>query len=188
MKAATAERATALRAAMQRLRGGDRGALEEIYRATSAKLFGICLRILGDQGEAEDALQDVYISLWRSADRYDEDRASPISWLAIFARNRAIDRLRRRGKPSGSAPIEAASEVPDGTPDAEALLIAGEDEARIDHCMKTLEDRTQSAIRSAFFGGLTYNALAEQAEVPIGTMKSWIRRGLARLKECLERD
>lgn len=79
-----------LKAAMERLAGGERAALEEIYRATHMKLFGICLRILGDRKEAEDALQDVFVALWRRVERYDSGRASPIAWLASFARNRAI--------------------------------------------------------------------------------------------------
>ena len=83
-----------LKAAMNRLARGDKAALEDVYRATSAKLFGICLRILGDEKEAEDALQDVYLTLWRRADRYDPERARPIAWLATFAPNLAIYRLR----------------------------------------------------------------------------------------------
>ena len=79
-----------LKASMERLAGGERAALEEIYRATHMKLFGICLRILGDRTEAEHTLQDVFVALWRRVDRYDAGRASPIAWLASFVRNRAI--------------------------------------------------------------------------------------------------
>ena len=175
-----------LREAMQRLAEGDRGALEWIYQATSAKLFGICLRILGNRGEAEDALQDVYVSLWQRAKTYDPDRASPISWLAVFARNRAIDRLRKGKVRSGSVPVDEALYLPDKEPLADAVLETGEQSARIHHCLGTLEQRQQDAIRTAFFEGATYAELAEQRAVPLGTMKSWVRRGLARLKRCLE--
>lgn len=175
-----------LRAAMQRLAEGDRSALEWVYQATSAKLFGICLRILGDRGEAEDALQDVYVSLWQRAKTYDPDRASPISWLAIIARNRAVDRLRKGKIRRGSVPVEEASELPDKQPLADAILESGERSARIHHCLGTLEERQQDAIRTAFFDGTTYAELAERRAVPLGTMKSWVRRGLARLKRCLE--
>ena len=99
--------------AMQRLKQGDRKALSEVYQSTYAKLFGICLRILGDRSEAEDALQDVYVSLWNNADRFDAGRASPISWLATFARNRSIDRMRRSGRLRSTEPIEAAETVPE---------------------------------------------------------------------------
>ncbi len=173
--------------AMQRLKVGDRKALAEVYQATYAKLFGICLRILGDRSEAEDALQDVYVSLWNNAGLFDARRASPISWLATFARNRSIDRMRRSGKLRAAEPIAAAEAVADPAPGAEAMLLDGEESAQIRICLGTLEDRQREAIRAAFFGGASYPELAQRAEVPLGTMKSWIRRGLARLKECLER-
>lgn len=171
---------------MLRLADGDKTALEEIYRATRVKLFGICLRILGDRKEAEDALQDVYVNLWQRADRYDPARASPIAWLAAFARNRAIDRLRTGKVRAGAVPIEEAAPLADETPLAEALLIDRERNAQIHTCLATLDERTQGHIRAAFFEGKTYAQLAEQAGVPLGTMKSWIRRGLMRLRVCLE--
>lgn len=175
-----------LRAAMVRLADGDSAALEEIYQSTRVKLFGICLRILGDQKEAEDALQDVYINLWQRADRYDPERASPISWLATFARNRAIDRLRTGKVRGGAVPVEEAAPLPDETPLADALLVDAEQSAQIHKCLATLDERTQTQIRSAFFDGFTYAQLAERADVPLGTMKSWIRRGLQKLRACLE--
>lgn len=175
-----------LREAMQRLAEGDRSALEWIYQATSAKLFGICLRILGDRGEAEDALQDVYVSLWQRAKNYDPERASPISWLAVFARNRAIDRLRKGKVRSAAVSVDEAAAIPDRRPLADAVLESSERSARIHDCIGTLEERQQDAIRTAFFEGTTYADLAERRGVPLGTMKSWVRRGLARLKRCLE--
>lgn len=175
-----------LRQAMLRVARGDSRALEQVYRATNVKLFGICLRILGDRKEAEDALQDVYLNLWRKADAYDPDRASPISWLAIFARNRAIDRLRAGKVRAASVPESEAAAVADHIPLADDQLIDAERTARIHHCLETLEDRQQKPIRTAFFEGRSYADLAEAEGVPLGTMKSWIRRGLARLKACLE--
>jgi len=175
-----------LRAAMVRLADGDSAALEEIYQATRVKLFGICFRILGDRKEAEDALQDVYVNLWQRADRYDPSRASPISWLATFARNRAIDRLRTGKVRGGAVPVEEANPLPDETPLADALLVDAERTAQIHTCLSALDKNTQSHIRSAFFDGQTYAQLAEAADVPLGTMKSWIRRGLQKLRACLE--
>ncbi len=183
---ASAEAREALKAAMVRLAEGDRAALEEIYTATRVKLFGICLRILGDRKEAEDALQDVYINLWQKADRYDPARASPISWLATFARNRAIDRLRTGKVRGGAVPVEEANPLPDEAPLADALLVDAEQTAQIHTCIETLDDRAKRFIRTAFFDGKTYAQLAENADVPLGTMKSWIRRGLQRLRACLE--
>ena len=183
---ASDEAREALRAAMVRLGEGDSAALEEIYNATRAKLFGICLRILGDQKEAEDALQDVYVNLWQRADRYDPERASPISWLATFARNRAIDRLRTGKVRGGAVPVEEAAPLPDEAPLADTLLVDAEQSAQIHTCLGTLDDNVRSHIRSAFFEGRTYAQLAQAADVPLGTMKSWIRRGLMKLRACLE--
>lgn len=175
-----------LREAMLEVARGDRQALQEVYSATSAKLFGICLRILGDRAEAEDALQDVYLSLWRRADRFDPDRASPITWLATFARNRAIDRLRG-GKVRGmAAPIELAEAIADKGPNADEAIEARQLDTRLHRCLGALEAPQRDAIRQAFFQGQTYAELAERQDVPLGTMKSWIRRGLAKLKACLE--
>ena len=175
-----------LRAAMVRLANGDSAALEEIYDATRVKLFGICFRILGDRKEAEDALQDVYVNLWQRADRYDPERASPISWLATFARNRAVDRLRTGKVRGGAVPVEEANPLPDEAPLADALLVDAQQSAQIHTCISKLDDNTRQHIRSAFFDGHTYAQLAEAADVPLGTMKSWIRRGLQKLRVCLE--
>ncbi len=183
---ANSEAREALRAAMIRLANGDRDALEQIYTATRVKLFGICFRILGDRKEAEDALQDVYVNLWQRADRYDPDRASPISWLATFARNRAIDRLRTGKVRGGAVPVDEAAPLPDAAPLADQLMIDSERAARVHTCLKTLEDPAQSNIRSAFFDGKTYAELAGEQDVPLGTMKSWIRRGMMKLRACLE--
>ncbi len=177
-----------LKAAMARLASGDRAALEDVYRTTRVKLFGICLRILGDRKEAEDALQDVYLTLWRRADRYDPDRASPITWLAVFARNRAIDRLRTGKVRGGAVSEEAAAAVPDAAPLADDLLIDAERSASVHSCIEELDEQKRDAIRTAFLEGRTYAELAEMRDVPLGTMKSWIRRALAQLKVCLEKD
>lgn len=174
--------------AITRLGSGDDSALPVIYRATSSKLFGIILRIVGDQAEAEDVLQDVYINLWQQAARFDTARGSPMGWLATFARNRAVDRLRRLNTAGASkrAPIEAADLVADPTPDAEHQLIGAGEANALQRCIDTLNMHQRDAIRAAWFDGLSYPELAERANVPLGTMKSWIRRGMIQLKECLE--
>ena len=175
-----------LRLAMGRLAQGDRAALQEVYLRTSAKLFGVCLRILGDRMEAEDALQEVYVSLWRRAGSYEPDRASAISWLATFARNRAIDRLRSSARTRQTAQMDEAGAISDGQPSAFAQLTAKEDSERLATCIDGLDNRQRDAIRSAFFDGFTYAELAARTKTPLGTMKSWVRRGLAQLKACLE--
>jgi len=178
---------TALNDALKRVGAGEKEALESIYVATSAKLFGICLRILRDRQEAEDVLQEVYVSVWRRAGSFDPARASPITWLATLARNRSIDRLRSLKRTAPSNSVEAAATVADERPDALAELESREAARRLAGCIGELEDKTAAAIRSAFFGGLTYSDLAGRAGVPLGTMKSWVRRGLMKLKDCLQR-
>lgn len=163
---------------------GNRAALRTIYDRTSAKLYGICLRLTGSEEDAADALQDVYLTVWNKAARYEEGRASPITWLALIARSRAIDLLRRRK--ATPEPIEAAFDIPDEHPDALTLASAGEDRARLQHCLGTLDERGQQMIRAAFLDGHSYPQLAAREGVPLPTMKSWIRRALQRLKGCLE--
>lgn len=176
-----------LRTALKAIAAGDQGALQIVYEQTSAKLFGICLRILGDPMEAEDALQEVYVSLWRRADSYDPARSSPITWLAIFARNRAIDRLRSSSRLRSAGDIVEAAGVPDGSPGAFELVAGEQERQRLAGCIDLLEERQRSAIRSAFFDGYTYAELAARGGTPLGTMKSWVRRALAQLKGCLEK-
>ena len=170
---------------MTRIAGGDREALRQLYQATSAKLFGVCLRILSDREESEDVLQDVYVTIWRRADRFDAARASVMTWLSTIARNRAIDRLRARGPMAYAEQVDEL-EIADGSDSAETLLSAADDRNKLHGCLSELDERTEKVIRTAFFEGVTYEALARRMDAPLGTVKSWIRRGLAKLKGCLE--
>jgi len=169
---------------MSRVAAGERAALRQLYEATSAKLFAVCLRILSDREEAEDVLQEVYVTVWRRADRFDGTRASVMTWVSTIARNRSIDRLRARGPMAYAEPVEAA-EIADGAVGAEALLVAAGEQERLHRCLSQLDARTETVIRTAFFEGVTYEALARRMGAPLGTVKSWVRRGLAKLKGCL---
>jgi RNA polymerase sigma-70 factor (ECF subfamily) len=175
-----------LAAALVRAAGGDRAALRQIYQDTSAKLFGVCLRILNDRSEAEDVLQEVYVTVWRKAATFDPGRASPITWMVAIARNRAIDRLRATAMSRRTDPIEAADAVSDPAPPAIERLELAQQHQRLAGCLEELEARHSAAIRAAFLDGTTYEELATRMSVPLGTMKSWIRRGLLKLRACLE--
>lgn len=167
---------------------GDRAALALVYRQTSAKLYGVCLRILHDQSEAEDVLQEVYLTVWRRAGAFDPAHGvSPITWLAVMARNKAIDRLRV-SKAHLSRPLELAAEAPDPAPLAPEALVQAEAGRRLHDCLGQLEPRHADYIRAAYFSGTTYATLAESAGAPLGTMKSWIRRALLRLRTCLDHE
>lgn len=165
----------------------DRAAFRTLYRLTSAKLFGVCLRICQDRSAAEDVLSDVYLLIWRRAGAYEPGRASPITWLATIARNRAID-WRRSTAARPSASLDDAPDVADDQPSAVDQLLRSEEDGRLHLCLDQLDDRQRGAIRTAFFDGLTYAELAERDSVPLGTMKSWVRRGLLRLKDCLDAE
>lgn len=179
------ERRKRLSDALVRTGQGDRTAFEAVYRATSAKLFGVCLRIFPDRQEAEEALQDAYLTIWTKAASFESDRASPISWLVTVTRNRAIDRLRSRGK-AGLAPLEEATEIADDAPLADARLAEQGDAKALQGCIDGLDPRDSHFIRSAFMGGATYADLAAREGEPLGTVKSRIRRALIKLRTCLE--
>lgn len=163
----------------------DRAALELLYRHTSAKLFGICLRVLSDRAEAEEALQDVFVKIWTKADRYAVSDLSPITWLAAVARNHCIDLVRARRQPS--AALDDAVELADERPGPEAQAIAGSMRQQIDLCLDELDRDRAAAVRGAYLGGDSYAELAARHRVPLNTMRTWLRRSLMKLKECLER-
>ena len=177
----------ALAEALAKVARGDRSAFAQVYERTSAKLFGICLRILGNRNEAEEALQEAYINVWQKAAGFDPARSSPITWLAALARNKAIDRLRARGSRPSEPLGEDALAVADPSASASDRLENAEETQLLARCISELEERQATPIRKAFFGGVTYAELASGEGVPLGTMKSWVRRGLLRLKECLQR-
>ena len=163
----------------------DRAAFEELYSATSAKLFGICLRILKDRAEAEDALQEVYVKIWDKASSFAVSDYSPISWLVAIARNHSIDRIRAR-KPQ-SVDIDDQVDLASDTPSPEAAAIASSERKRIEGCLQELDDNRADAVRSAYIEGYSYQELADRNKVPVNTMRTWLRRSLQSLRMCLER-
>jgi RNA polymerase sigma-70 factor (ECF subfamily) len=161
----------------------DRAAFRALYERTSAKLYGVTLRILKDRSEAEEALQEVYVKIWQRADRYVPGGFSPISWLVAVARNHALDVVRAR-KPQ-SDEIDLALEVADAAPDPEQAEANRGERARIDACLEQLETDRADAVRGAYLDGYSYEELAIRHKVPLNTMRTWLRRSLMRLRECL---
>lgn len=163
---------------------GDRAAFDQLYTHTSAKLFGVALRILKDNQEAEEALQEAYVKVWRKAESYAVGRASAMSWLIAISRNTAIDRLRRRREVTSDG--ESETYIEDDRPSPEDAAILSGQVGRLHECLDELDTDRADAIRRAFLGGLKYQELADRMKRPLGTIKSMIRRGLMSLKECME--
>ncbi|MGV6848174.1 MAG: sigma-70 family RNA polymerase sigma factor [Marinibacterium sp.] len=163
---------------------GDRGAFDALYARTSGRLFAVAVRIMKNRAEAEDVLQEAFIRIWQRADRFRPGRAPAISWLVTLTRNLAIDRLRARKAPV--APMELAEDIADAAPTPEAAAAASQERARIEACLDELEDRRAEAVRSAYLEGYSYQDLADRFGTPLNTMRTWLRRSLIRLRDCLE--
>lgn len=183
---ATPDDAPRLDSLLTAVAAGDRHAFENLYRAAAPRLLAVCLRLLSDRAEAEDVLQEVFVAIWHKAGQFDPARASAPAWLATIARNRAIDRLRALPARGTLAPIEFADDIADGGASPLQSAAAADDRARLDACLRQLEPRRRALIRTAFFDGATYEELAERIASPLGSVKSWIRRGLLQLRECLD--
>lgn len=166
---------------------GDRDAFLRLYDATSGKLFGLALRVLGNRGEAEDALQDIYVKIWRNADRYRVNGLSPITWMATVARNHCIDLLRKRRAEGSRAEMPADDVLADAAPGPEDAAVARGEAQAIADCMGQLEAARAEAVRRAYLGGESYADLAGRFDVPLNTMRTWLRRSLIALRECLSR-
>ena len=163
---------------------GERGAFRELYRATAPKLFGVALRILRREDWAEEVLQECFVSLWRHAPDYNASRAAPMTWMTSIVRNRCLDWLRRPNpEPLADEALEA---LESDNPGPLAVLEQGRDSAALARCLGALEARQRQAIALAFFDGLSHAELAQHLRQPLGTVKTWVRRGLARLRSCLE--
>lgn len=164
---------------------GNREAFEVLYRETAARLFGICLRVLSERSEAEDALQDVFTTVWRKAAQFDVTRANATAWLTMIARSKAIDRLRAMPARKKQADIELAGELEDPGASPPQQAQTATERVQLERCLDQLEPRRRALIRAAFFEGCTYEELATRLAVPLGSIKSWIRRSLLQLRECL---
>ncbi len=164
---------------------GDRRAFEELYRATSSKLLGLLMRILKREDLAQECLQDAYVLIWNRAGDYRADKAAPITWMASIARYRALDLLRKR-KHEVSVDDEVLSQVPDEHQvKFDDQLVEIEDAQGLEECMKTLNINQRNCIYMAYFDGYTHPEIAMRIDAPVGSVKTWIRRGMMSLKECL---
>jgi RNA polymerase sigma-70 factor (ECF subfamily) len=168
---------------IQRVAGGDRVAFEELYRRYSRAVFGLALRRLGDRGRAEDAVQEAFAAIWRSARSYRPERGAGAPWLYTVARNAAVDQGRRRGDIPAEIPEEPDAEAgPDDQ--AEAAWVSW----RVHRALEELPPREREAISLAYWSGMSQSEVAEFLHIPLGTVKTRTRSGLARLADLLESE
>lgn len=171
---------------------GDHAAFTALYEATAGRLYGLSLRILHEEGRAQECVQDVFLAVWQQAGRFDPARARPMTWLAAIAHHRAISLLRRFDRELTApdwADFLLQAEIPDeaepsrrGQPEQDWQLL---DAAALDRCLQQLRAEPRQAVQHAFWFGQTYQEIADELSLSINTVKSWIRRALAELKTCL---
>ncbi|MES9834092.1 MAG: sigma-70 family RNA polymerase sigma factor [Candidatus Thiodiazotropha sp. DIVDIV] len=166
----------------------DRKAFARLYRMTSAKLYGVVLRILIRDDLAQDCLQDAYIKVWNNAGSYRAYMAAPLTWMSTIARNQALDLLRKRKREVMDRDDKSMPEQVDGAPLPLEGLSRSDDGRRLEECLGRLKDQQRQVLVLAYFKGLTHDELASHTDTPLGTVKTWIRRGLNQLRRCLEND
>lgn len=190
------ERSRELSQLLARAGLGDRAAFGRLYERTSGHLFAVVLRIQRDRAQAEDLLQEIYVSVWKAAASFDAARSQPLTWLTHIARNRAIDSLRRaQTQPrTESLTVDEDDDRPDphealASSDPGPLDLLGQacDRRQLTRCMENLSAAQRQSVALAFYDGLSHAEVAEQLREPLGTVKSWVRRALQTLKGCLER-
>jgi RNA polymerase sigma-70 factor (ECF subfamily) len=196
-RSAWAARSHELAPLMSRSALGDRAAFARLYDLTSGHLFAVVLRIQRDRALAEDLLQEVYVNVWRSVGSFDAAQSQPMTWLTSVARNKAIDSLRRaqaqpvmqsvhREDDDDDRP-DLDQQLADDSPGPADLLSQASDARRLDTCLKGLTASQRQSVALAFFDGLSHAEVAAHLHQPLGTVKSWVRRALLSLRECLER-
>jgi len=163
---------------------GDEAAFERLYVATRAKLYGVVLRILRRQELAEEIIQETYVKIWNSAGQFNPELASPITWMTSIARNRAIDLVRKKSEASIEEEPDAM-EVAADTPDPLARREMTEELKRLLECVGRLEPDRQRLVLLAYYNGWSREQLAEKFAAPINTIKTWLRRSLLDIRECL---
>ncbi|HEU0202134.1 MAG TPA: sigma-70 family RNA polymerase sigma factor [Burkholderiaceae bacterium] len=182
---------TSLQQDLARVALGDRAAFQRVYRATSAHLFGIALRILNRRELAEDVLQEAFVNVWHHAGSYQAAASLPMTWLISIVRNKALDHLRAGVRHEADSLDDEDDEAParqiaDDRPQPAELLLQAADALQIRGCMDGLEATHRQSLALAYYHGMSHSEVAEHMRAPLGSVKAWVRRGLDRLKRCLE--
>lgn len=183
------DRAAHLAALLSRVALSDQRAFGELYGRTAPHLFGVALRILRNTAAAEEILQEAYVSIWQYAGSYEAAKSQPLTWLTSIVRNRCLDQLRRRE--IDTVTLAGDEDAPEFDLPSDAMtpmeaLLESADAVSVRGCVETLDAGPRQAIALAFYRGLTHIELARQLQQPLGTVKSWVRRALEKLKTCLD--
>jgi RNA polymerase sigma-70 factor (ECF subfamily) len=171
--------------------GDGEAALRQLYDLTSSKLHGVALRVVGNREWAEDVLQEAYLNIWRIAGDYRASLSPPMAWMGVIVRSRALDLLRRRASQRADAGLElddAISETVAGeSPNPLDTTQASEQAWALHECLRKLEAKQREVVSLAYLRDLSHGELAVQLKLPLGTVKTWIRRGLEQLRGCMAR-
>lgn len=181
------QRSARLAELLARVALSDQQAFAELYRQTSSHLYAVALRILRESGAAEEVLQESYVNIWHHAGSYVAAKSQPLTWLTSIVRNRCLDQIRRREIDTVTIDDEEQGMMlADDHPSLEDMLLSSADALAVKGCVERLEAGQKQAIALAFYQGLSHSELARHLGQPLGTVKSWVRRGLERLKACLD--
>lgn len=179
---------------LQQVAARDRAAFRALHGLAAAKLAGVVARILRSPSDVDDAVQEVFIRIWNRAAQFDAGRGNGLGWMVAIARNHALDRLRARPEARGQRRVEPEAEggdpldrLADPAPGVEARLVAQGEVVRMRDCFAELEPDRAQMVQGAYLQGLSYQDLAERYTVPLNTVRTWLRRSLIRLRECLDR-
>jgi RNA polymerase sigma-70 factor (ECF subfamily) len=169
----------------------DDAALKALYDLTARKLYGLALRVVANSERAEDVLQESFLQIWRNAPDYRASLSPPMAWLALIVRSRALDSLRRRAAERGHLTQELDDTLADtlkgDAPDPMDTSLASQQAWALHQCLQQLEHKQREVISLAYLRDLSHGELAGQLRLPLGTVKTWIRRGLERLRDCMAR-
>ena len=165
---------------------GDQAAYRRLYDATAPKLMAVALRILREESRAEDVLQDSFVNVWNSAGSYNASLSAPMTWLVTIVRNRSLDYIRRADPRTVELDDDLEAVIESDRPAPPDLASLGQDALELQRCLKRLDGGQRQAIAFAYWQGLTHSELAATMRIPIGTVKTWIRRGLEKMRRCLD--
>ncbi len=180
---------TTLIALIDRVALADEKALRELYELTSSKLYGVAVRVVTNREWAEDVLQEAFINIWRIAGDYKSTLSPPMAWMALVVRSRGLDFLRRRTSERADRMQELDDVISDtvagNSPNPMDTAQASEQAKALHNCLSQLDNKQREVVSLAYMRDMSHNELAEQLKLPLGTVKTWIRRGLEQLRGCM---